>query len=315
MSFSCAARPGWSRCVTGTAICVRRRDDDLSRLDAVRADIAHARAYLRHHGQDDIDWGDLPAHRSDRPQLGLRARCSDRPVLHRGVSRRTFLRHSRRRARGPGERLHDEVWRIARRNHRLSSTWTSPTRAPRILADLRCAPHIPTDSFDCIILTQTLHVIDDVDAVLNECRRLLKPDGVMLATLPCASRVCLEYGADGDLWRMTPAGGRALFEKTFGAGCRRVHGLRQRVVERSLPGRSRVFRPDAGRVRRRGPVFPGPGRNPGAQGKRRWARRSLDGQGRPALPPRCRRRGCSRSGAFAAALRRTREACSRATTA
>ena len=84
-----------------------------------------------------------------------------------------------------------------------------------IVADFRNAPEIASDTFDCIILTQTLHVIDDMIAVVRECFRILKPGGVLLVTLPCASRVCLEYGKDGDFWRMTEAGARALFTRVF----------------------------------------------------------------------------------------------------
>jgi len=43
----------------------------------------------------------------------------------------------------------------------------------------------------------------------------LKPGGVLLATFPSASRVCLEYGRHGDYWRMTPSGARALLESAF----------------------------------------------------------------------------------------------------
>jgi peptidoglycan/xylan/chitin deacetylase (PgdA/CDA1 family) len=86
-----------------------------------------------------------------------------------------------------------------------------------IVADLRRAPAIPPASYDCILLTQTLHVIDDMSAVLAECRRILRPGGVLLATLPTASRVCLEYGENGDFWRTTEAGARSLFAGVFGA--------------------------------------------------------------------------------------------------
>jgi peptidoglycan/xylan/chitin deacetylase (PgdA/CDA1 family) len=85
-----------------------------------------------------------------------------------------------------------------------------------VLADLRCAPELQTDRFDAIILTQTLHVIDDMTTALRECYRALRPGGVLLATVPVASRVCLEYGEDGDLWRLTPAGARAVVSSVFG---------------------------------------------------------------------------------------------------
>ena len=51
-----------------------------------------------------------------------------------------------------------------------------------IIADLTCADHIPSDSFDCIILTQTLQFIYDFRAALKTLYRILAPGGVLLAT-------------------------------------------------------------------------------------------------------------------------------------
>jgi peptidoglycan/xylan/chitin deacetylase (PgdA/CDA1 family)/SAM-dependent methyltransferase len=92
----------------------------------------------------------------------------------------------------------------------------SNTRAT-IVSDLRCAANIATGTYDCVILTQTLHVIDDMASAVTECARILKPGGVLLATLPCASRVSVEYGHDGDFWRVTDAGARCLFSTAFPA--------------------------------------------------------------------------------------------------
>ena len=91
------------------------------------------------------------------------------------------------------------------------------SRNPRatLLADLRQAAHVEDASFDCFVLTQTLHVIADVRAVLREARRILRPGGVLLATFPAASRVCIEYGREGDFWRATEAGVRELFRGAF----------------------------------------------------------------------------------------------------
>jgi peptidoglycan/xylan/chitin deacetylase (PgdA/CDA1 family) len=85
-----------------------------------------------------------------------------------------------------------------------------------ILADLRAVAHLPDSLYDCIVLTQTLHVIPEMTEAVAECHRLLRPGGVLLTTLPALSRVCLEYGRDGDFWRVTPAGARRLFEPVFG---------------------------------------------------------------------------------------------------
>ncbi|HVQ41736.1 MAG TPA: polysaccharide deacetylase family protein, partial [Vicinamibacterales bacterium] len=86
-----------------------------------------------------------------------------------------------------------------------------------IISDLRAASNIASETYDCIILTQTLHVIDDMGAVVSECARILKPGGVVLATLPCASRVSVEYGYNGDFWRATEAGARRIFSGSFPA--------------------------------------------------------------------------------------------------
>lgn len=85
-----------------------------------------------------------------------------------------------------------------------------------VVTDLRAAANIADATYDCVILTQTLHVIAPMHEAVLECFRILKPGGVLLVTMPCASRVCLEYGRDGDFWRVTPAGARALFEPVFG---------------------------------------------------------------------------------------------------
>ncbi len=85
-----------------------------------------------------------------------------------------------------------------------------------VITDLRTADNLADETFDCIIITQTMHVIDDMPGVVAQCHRLLRPDGVLLATLPAVSRVCLEYGRDADFWRVTPAGARRLFEPLFG---------------------------------------------------------------------------------------------------
>ncbi len=84
-----------------------------------------------------------------------------------------------------------------------------------VFADLRDARNIADEQFDCIILTQTLHVIDDMAAVMRECFRILTPGGALLATLPCSSRVCLEYGPEGDYWRVTEAAVRTLATLAF----------------------------------------------------------------------------------------------------
>ena len=84
-----------------------------------------------------------------------------------------------------------------------------------IVADLAAADAVPSGVFDCFILTQTLHLIYDTRAALGHARRLLRPGGVLLATLPAVSRVT-RGAAASDYWRFTPASAAALFGEAFG---------------------------------------------------------------------------------------------------
>jgi SAM-dependent methyltransferase len=93
-------------------------------------------------------------------------------------------------------------------------------RRATVVADLRCAPNVPAASYDCIVLTQTLHLVDDMPAVVAECARMLRPGGVLLVTMPCASRLANDYGPAHDHWRVTPAAARRLFTEQFGPGVR-----------------------------------------------------------------------------------------------
>lgn len=52
------------------------------------------------------------------------------------------------------------------------------------IGDLSNAPQLPDNTFDCIVLTQTLHLIYDFKDALATCHRILKPGGVLLLTSP-----------------------------------------------------------------------------------------------------------------------------------
>jgi SAM-dependent methyltransferase len=86
-----------------------------------------------------------------------------------------------------------------------------------IYGDLRdLKREIPDRAFDCIILTQTLQYIDECEAALMECRRILADNGVLLATVPTMCRLDVASGRDADFWRFTPAGARHLFHRVYG---------------------------------------------------------------------------------------------------
>jgi peptidoglycan/xylan/chitin deacetylase (PgdA/CDA1 family)/glycosyltransferase involved in cell wall biosynthesis/SAM-dependent methyltransferase len=84
-----------------------------------------------------------------------------------------------------------------------------------VVADLRDAANIASETYDCIVITQTLHLVDDIASAIRECARLLRPGGVVLATAPGIIRVDDEAGLDGDHWRLTEASARRLFAEAF----------------------------------------------------------------------------------------------------
>lgn len=98
----------------------------------------------------------------------------------------------------------------------LSMEESSPKAT--IVADLTDAEQIPSDTFDCIICTETLHLIYDVRAAIDTLHRILKPGGVLLATVPGISQIS-RYDMDrwGDHWRFTSRSARRLFEEFFPA--------------------------------------------------------------------------------------------------
>lgn len=86
-----------------------------------------------------------------------------------------------------------------------------------IVADLTDAPHIPDDTFDCIIITQTLQMIFEVDKAIKTLHRILRPGGVVLCTSHGMTRVARREGVDdwGEYWHFTTQSKRRLFRAVF----------------------------------------------------------------------------------------------------
>jgi len=84
-----------------------------------------------------------------------------------------------------------------------------------IVGDLTCADHIASDSFDCVILTQTLQCIYDVRAAIGTLCRILKPGGVVLATFPGITKISHRDWGHTWYWNFTALSARRLFEEAF----------------------------------------------------------------------------------------------------
>jgi uncharacterized membrane protein YkvA (DUF1232 family)/SAM-dependent methyltransferase len=93
-----------------------------------------------------------------------------------------------------------------------------------IIADLTCADHISSDTFDCIVFTQTFQAIYDVRAVVRTLYRILKPGGIVLATTSGITKISLSSMQKwGDYWRLTSLCARRIFTEVFPEQCVQVY--------------------------------------------------------------------------------------------
>ncbi len=85
-----------------------------------------------------------------------------------------------------------------------------------IIANLTDAENIPSNSFDCIILTQTLQFIYGVQPAIRTLHRILKPGGVLLVTSHGISQISrFDMDSWGEYWRFTSLSLRRLFSEVF----------------------------------------------------------------------------------------------------
>jgi SAM-dependent methyltransferase len=88
--------------------------------------------------------------------------------------------------------------------------------AATIVGDLTDAPQIAEGTFDCIVLTQTLHLIYDVDCAVATLHRILRPGGVVLATFPGISQLSGDEWSRTWSWALSSWLARRLFASRFG---------------------------------------------------------------------------------------------------
>jgi SAM-dependent methyltransferase len=85
-----------------------------------------------------------------------------------------------------------------------------------VVADLASADHIPSNTFDCIICTQVLMYVYRIDMAIRTLHRILKPRGVLLATVAGISQIArCDMEQWGEYWRFTTMGAERLFGEVF----------------------------------------------------------------------------------------------------
>lgn len=84
-----------------------------------------------------------------------------------------------------------------------------------IIGDLSNAPQIADNTYDCIILTQTLHLIYDFKGAISTCYRILKPGGTFLMTVPGITHIDQGEWKSNWLWAFTGASVTRILEERF----------------------------------------------------------------------------------------------------
>ena len=87
-----------------------------------------------------------------------------------------------------------------------------------IIGDMTEAGVLPEARFDCIVLTQTLHLIFEPAQALARLHAALKPGGVLLLTVPGISQIDRGEWGGSWFWSFTEASLRKLMEQHFPLG-------------------------------------------------------------------------------------------------
>jgi SAM-dependent methyltransferase len=84
-----------------------------------------------------------------------------------------------------------------------------------LVGDLAQGEHLPSGAFDCIVLTQTLHLIFGIHKAIATLHRMLKPGGVLLITAPGVSSIDRGEWGPSWYWSLSPAALCRLLEERF----------------------------------------------------------------------------------------------------
>lgn len=133
-----------------------------------------------------------------------------------------FLRRHQADVRGWVLELGDDTYAKQFGGDRVAGTdvlhGTPGNPRATVVADLAVADHLPSDKYDCILLTQAIFLMFDVRAVIGTLHRILRPGGVLLVTTPGISKIDRDpYNGNQDSWRFTEYSLRRRLEESFPA--------------------------------------------------------------------------------------------------
>ena len=162
-----------------------------------------------------VDFGDFARARPISRHFGYdRGMPVDRWFIER------FLRERAADIRGRALEIGDDTYcrrfgTAVTRQDVLHVTPGSP--GATIVGDISQESTLPRETFDCLVITQTLHLIYDMPAAIQQMRRSLAPGGVLLLTVPGVSSVDAGEWGDTWYWALTGAALERLLGDAFGA--------------------------------------------------------------------------------------------------
>jgi SAM-dependent methyltransferase len=161
-----------------------------------------------------VDLGDF---RRERPVSRLFGLDRGHPIDRLYIEQ--FLQANSDAIRGHVLEIGDDVYTRkygGARVHRSDVLHVAAGSGVTIVGDLTRSDGVPDGTFDCVIVTQTLQFIYDVQAAVQNLERVLTPGGVVLATVPGITQIS-RYDMDrwGEYWRFTSLAVRKLFEERF----------------------------------------------------------------------------------------------------
>ncbi len=93
-----------------------------------------------------------------------------------------------------------------------------PDCAATYHGDLSQNGTLPPNTFDCAVITQTLHLIYDMPAAVAQLREAMRPGGTLLITVPGISPVAKDVWGDTWYWSLTLASLTRMLDDAFGTG-------------------------------------------------------------------------------------------------
>lgn len=163
------------------------------------------------------DWSVLRRIRPYRPEFGRRrGKCIDRVYIEEFLA--TYESSIRGCVAEIGSNEYTRQFGGTQVEHSDILDINEQNRERTMTIDLAETESVPENVFDCIICAQTLFQIFDYASASRSLYRMLKPRGVLLATVPGISPVVrggLLAGAGSDWWRFTALSAKRAFAEVF----------------------------------------------------------------------------------------------------